>query len=313
ELRAEEMSNGFHAWSRAIGKSGSYSPKVTGYNSQGFSTNVAGMQIGGDYSTEGVFVQGDKLTVGLFGEFAHSSFDVSGRTAHGSISSKGIGGYATWQQHAPTGSQSGTGLYVDAVVKHDWLDFGVDAKSVTGFDLNNGYKGRAISASVETGYGIDLGDNLILQPQAQLVYSKVTADSFTDNYGVTVSGQESESLRGRLGLRLEKTFFLDDEVEAVAPPETRNTGKGVKNTKGKASARAPQQPRKKKSGRSVTTFVDANVKHELRGKGGFTANGTSVGSDMGGTTFDVGIGATAKLSDNVSLYGRASVEFGGHT
>ncbi|WP_369521919.1 autotransporter domain-containing protein [Brucella anthropi] len=48
-----------------------------------------------------MFVAGDKFTIGIFGAYANSSFDVRGRTADGSISSKGIGGYVTWQQKAP--------------------------------------------------------------------------------------------------------------------------------------------------------------------------------------------------------------------
>ncbi|WP_192799063.1 autotransporter outer membrane beta-barrel domain-containing protein, partial [Brucella anthropi] len=86
ELRAEELQDGYHAWMRGIGKTGSYSPKsITGYNGHGFDMTTAGVQIGADYSKSDVFVAGDKLTVGIFGEYANSSFDVRGRTADGSI------------------------------------------------------------------------------------------------------------------------------------------------------------------------------------------------------------------------------------
>ncbi len=222
ELRAEELQDGYHAWMRGIGKTGSYSPKsITGYNGHGFDMTTAGVQIGADYSKSDVFVAGDKLTIGMFSEYANSSFDVRGRTADGSISSKGLGGYVTWQQKAPTDRKPGTGAYVDAVVKQDWLEFGVNAKSVSGFDLQNGYKGKATTASIETGYGFDLGNNVVLQPQAQLTWSKVKADSFTDSYGIAVHGQEAESLIGRVGVRLEKTFYFGDEegtVEAAPVP-----------------------------------------------------------------------------------------------
>jgi outer membrane autotransporter protein len=312
ELRSQEMEDGFHAWTRGIGKTGSYSPKINGYNGGGFGLDTAGMQIGGDYSLGGVLIAGDKLTFGVFGELAHSDFDVDGRTAHGSISSKGIGGYATWQQNAPSERKPGTGAYIDVVAKHDWLDFGVRARSVTDFELRHSYKGKANTASIETGYGFDLGNNVVLQPQAQLTWSKVTADSFTDGYGIAVHGQETESLVGRLGMRLEKTWYLDEaETVAPAPVEPRKSAKG-RNGKGKAVAvTRPATGQKKKFVKSVTGFVDANVRHEFKGNSGLVASGTPMGADMGGTRFDIGVGAVAKVSEHVGIYGRAAVEFGG--
>ncbi|WP_332305125.1 autotransporter outer membrane beta-barrel domain-containing protein [Rhizobium sp. GR12] len=312
ELRSQEMEDGFHAWTRGIGKTGSYSPKINGYNGGGFGLDTAGMQIGGDYSLGGVLIAGDKLTFGVFGELAHSDFDVDGRTAHGSISSKGIGGYATWQQNAPSERKPGTGAYIDVVAKHDWLDFGVRARSVTDFELRHSYKGKANTASIETGYGFDLGNNVVLQPQAQLTWSKVTADSFTDGYGIAVHGQETESLVGRLGMRLEKTWYLDEvETVAPAPVEPRRSAKG-RNGKGKAVAvTRPATGQKKKFVKSVTGFVDANVRHEFKGNSGLVASGTPIGADMGGTRFDIGVGAVAKVSEHVGIYGRAAVEFGG--
>ncbi|MCV9908512.1 autotransporter outer membrane beta-barrel domain-containing protein [Brucella sp. HL-2] len=320
ELRSEDLQDGFHAWMRGIGKTGSYSPKsITGYNGHGFDMTTAGVQIGADYSKGDVFVAGDKLTVGIFGEYANSSFDVRGRTADGSISSKGLGGYVTWQEKAPTDRKLGAGAYVDAVVKHDWLDFGVNAKSVSGFDLRNGYKGKATSASIETGYGFDLGNNVVLQPQAQLTYSKIRADGFTDNYGIAVHGQEAESLIGRVGVRLEKTFYFGDEEEMfeVAPAKPikpANSAKGKKGAKAKTViVPLPETPKKKKFVKSVTTFADANAKHEFKGKNGLVASGTGIGNDMGGTRYDVGVGVVARVSENVSLFGRGAVEFGGST
>ncbi|MEI4480651.1 MULTISPECIES: autotransporter outer membrane beta-barrel domain-containing protein [unclassified Phyllobacterium] len=317
ELRSEEMSDGFHAWTRGIGKTGSYSPKVKGYNGHGFDMTTGGVQIGGDYSLGGVFIPGDKLTLGVFGEYAHSNFDVRGRTATGSISSKGVGAYATWQQSTPTDTKPGTGVYIDAVVKQDWIDFGVSAKSVSGFAIGNSYSGKATSASIETGYGFDLGNNVILQPQAQLTWSKVTADNFTDGNGIVVHSQEAESLRGRLGIRLEKTFFFGDEEEeqVYLMPVPEKTAKGKAKAKGKMKSKVVVAPAKKdkKFVKSVTTFVDANVKHEFKGRNGLIASDTAIGSDMRDTRYDVGVGAVAKVSKNVSLFGRASVEFGGST
>ncbi|KAA9352670.1 autotransporter outer membrane beta-barrel domain-containing protein, partial [Ochrobactrum quorumnocens] len=64
---------------------------------------------------------------------------------------------------------------------------------------------------------------------------------------------------------------------------------------------------------SVTTFADANAKREFKGKNGLVAAGTDIGNDMSGTRYDVGLGVVARVSENVSLFGRGSVEFGGST
>lgn len=56
------------------------------------------------------------------------------------------------------------------------------------------------SLSIEAGQRIDLGENWSITPQAQLAYSSVDFDGFTDTYGVGVSLNRSNSLIGRLGI-----------------------------------------------------------------------------------------------------------------
>ncbi len=159
----------------------------------------------------------------------------------------------------------------------------------------------------------------MLQPQAQLTWSKIKADSFTDPYGIAVHGQEAESLIGRVGVRLEKTFYFGGEEETLEAAPAKPM-KPAKNAKGKKGAKAktviaplPEAPKKKKFVKSVTTYADANVRREFKGKNGLVASGTGIGNDMGGTRYDVGVGVVARVSENVSLFGRGAVEFGGST
>lgn len=121
----------------------------------------------------------EQIAMGLPACLSRLNTDCRERTANGSISSKGLGGYVTWQKKAPTDRKPGTGAY------------GVSSKSVSGFDLQSAYKGKATTASIETGYGFDLGNNIVLQPQAQLTWSKVKAESFAEAYGIAVHGQEA--------------------------------------------------------------------------------------------------------------------------
>ncbi|MFC5989731.1 autotransporter outer membrane beta-barrel domain-containing protein [Limoniibacter endophyticus] len=147
----------------------------------------------------------------------------------------------------------------------------------------------------------DLGSNVVLQPQAQLTWSNVAADDFTDPYGIVVYGQEAKSLVGRVGVRLERTFYFgvtEETVEAAPAP---------------AKKQRRQAKDKKNFVKSATVYADANVKHEFKGKNGPVASETAIGNDMSGTRYDVGLGAVARVSENVSLFGRGSVEFGGST
>ncbi len=53
------------------------------------------------------------------------------------------------------------------------------------------------------------------------------------------------------------------------------------------------------------------MKREFKGKNGLVASNTGIGNDMGGTRYDVGVGVVVRVSENVSLFGRGSVEFAG--
>jgi autotransporter family porin len=55
------------------------------------------------------------------------------------------------------------------------------------------------------------------------------------------------------------------------------------------------------------------VKQEFKGKNSLVASNNSIGNDMSGTRYDVGAGMVARMSENVSLFGRGSVETGGST
>lgn len=70
--------------------------------------------------------------------------------------------------------------------------------------LADGNHGFGYALSLEAGRRIALGENLSLTPQAQLVYSNVRFDDFTGPSGEDVSIEGGDSLRGRLGLALER-------------------------------------------------------------------------------------------------------------
>jgi outer membrane autotransporter protein len=286
ELRSQPEQTGYQSWFRGIGQGGSYAPRASGHAGRAFDLNTSGFQLGADYGLSGLAGPGDQLTFGAFGDRARSRLDVKRSTANGTLTSKGVGVYAAYQQQAPAGSAPGAGFYADAVLKHDWLDLEVKAVSVSQFGIGHAYTGSAFTAALETGYGLGVGNGVVVVPNAQLSWSKLDADGFIDDTGVSVHSQHAKSLLGRAGVRLEKTLFL---------------GQGAASYHHKTLAK------------SVTTFADISAKHEFKGNNGLVANDTALGSNMGGTRGDIGLGAVARISPRVSLFGRAAAEFGGNT
>ena len=68
--------------------------------------------------------------------------------------------------------------------------------------------GFGFGASLEAGYPFPVADGWIIEPQAQLTYQHIDLDEASDG-AATVSFSDVESLVGRLGARLARTWELD--------------------------------------------------------------------------------------------------------
>ncbi|MEH7849933.1 autotransporter family protein [Rhizobium laguerreae] len=122
-----------------------------------------------------------------------ASADISSRFGKGDIDTTGYGfdGTLTWYGKS--------GFYVDTQAAVTWYDS--DLKSSTlQTSLADGNDGLGYGFSVEAGQRIALTSQWSLTPQAQLAYSSVRFDSFTDAYGADVSLDDGDSLTGRLGI-----------------------------------------------------------------------------------------------------------------
>jgi fibronectin-binding autotransporter adhesin len=133
------------------------------------------------------------LIGGLTAHYGTVSSDVSSLFGNGSIDATGygFGGTLTWYGN--------NGFYIDAQAEATWYDS--DIRSATlGSTLAKGNDGFGYALSMEAGKKIALDGNWSLTPQAQLAYSAVDFDDFTDPYGAVVALGNSDSLIGRLGL-----------------------------------------------------------------------------------------------------------------
>lgn len=155
---------------------------------------------------DGLLHESDAGTLigGITAHYGTASSDVSSIFGAGSIAATGygVGSTLTW-------FGSG-GFYVDAQAEATWYDSDIRSATLdtTLADSNNGF---GYGLSIETGQKIALNSNWSLTPQAQLAYSSVDFDTFTDPFGAIVSPGSSNSLVGRLGLSADyEDQWVDD-------------------------------------------------------------------------------------------------------
>jgi outer membrane autotransporter protein len=136
--------------------------------------------------------------------------------------------------------------------------------------------GRGLTASLEAGYSIDLGAGWRIEPQSQIIYQNLSFDGGQDRIG-RVHYSNVDEIHGRLGARLTRDWGL--------------TGDGI-----------------------LTTWVRANLWHTFGADAKATfanlegANPVSLTTDLGGTWAQLGLGASARIAPNVSLFASADYD-----
>lgn len=156
------------------------------------------------------------------------------------------------------------GAFVDLIGKYSRLSSDFELSSMDGKSKNN-----SLSASVEAGWHIPFAELAFVEPQAELTYGVVLGDDFTTSNGVKISQEDTEALIGRLGVR---------------------TGFHFPNKKG-------------------TVYARASVLHDFKGESEFTASlvddasvRSTMKDDIGGTYYEIGVGANFNWTDNAYSY-----------
>jgi outer membrane autotransporter protein len=202
-----------------------------------------------------------------------ASADISSRFGKGDIDSTGYGfdGTLTWYGNS--------GFYVDTQAGVTW--YSSDIKSSTlRTTLADGNDGFGYGFSVEAGQKIALTSQWSLTPQAQLAYSSVRFDSFTDQYGADVSLDDGDSLTGRLGLSAD----YDSDWKVASG----------------------------KSGRSKLYGI-ANLYYDFLDGSDIDVSGTSIASENQALWGGLGVGGSLSWSDdryavNGEAFARTSLE-----
>ncbi|MEJ5025574.1 autotransporter outer membrane beta-barrel domain-containing protein [Brucella anthropi] len=182
--------NEYGVWARVEGGHNRLEPDTsTSQMKQDINTVI--MQAGVD----GQFYEGEngKLIGGITGQYGHARGDVSSFHGDGDISTDAwsLGATATWYGN--------NGFYVDGQGQVTWFDNDLNSWTAnTG--LADGRKATGYALSIEAGQRIPMQGSWALTPQAQLMWSSIDADEFSDTWGSRVSLHDGDSLLGRLGL-----------------------------------------------------------------------------------------------------------------
>lgn len=137
-----------------------------------------------------------KLIGGFTVHYAHGKTDTRSVWGDGEISTDGygLGGTLTWYGE--------NGFYLDGQAQMTWYTSGLNSL-LARTNLTDNNDGFGYTLSLESGTRIAIDPGWSVTPQAQLVYSNVDFDAFTDTFGARVSLDRGESLQGRLGVTLD--------------------------------------------------------------------------------------------------------------
>lgn len=233
------------------------------------------LQIGGDlaqWSTNEL----DRWHLGVMAGYANSrNHTTSGLTdyySRGQIAGYSLGVYGTW--YLNDAAKSGT--YVDVQALYNWFD-----NKVTGqYMAAEKYKSSGITASVETGYSLMVGESehssYWIQPKAQLVWMGVEADDHREKNGTLVKDESKGNLLTRLGVKAYITGY--NAVDA---------GKD----------------------RTFQPFIEANWLHNSRDS---SVQMDELKDAMSGTKniFEVKAGVEGQLNKNFSVWGNIAQQAG---
>ncbi|GJG96817.1 autotransporter outer membrane beta-barrel domain-containing protein [Cupriavidus pauculus] len=181
------------AWARVEGSNTHIDPSTSTTSA---SYNVRMWKFEGGVDAPVVQNQSGTLVVGPTFHYGIANSNVSSMFGNGSVDATGygFGGTATWYGN--------NGSYVDARATLTWYDTDIRSSTLA-TKLANGNRGSGVATSVEAGHQLALGGNWSITPQAQLAWSQVRFDAFTDQYGTNVSRDNGNSLISRLGVSLD--------------------------------------------------------------------------------------------------------------
>lgn len=159
------------------------------------------LMLGGDMAT-GEALGGSSWRLGALGGYANSRSNTTSslaeRNAKGEVEGYTAGLYGTWYAQG----NDRKGLYLDSVVQYSWFNNTVNGEGLS----SEKYDSNGVQASLEAGYVFPLGGSersaWYIQPNAQVGWSGIKADTHTESNGTVVSGNGNDNVRTRLGVKV---------------------------------------------------------------------------------------------------------------
>src|SRR5690606_1452417 len=203
---ADGTIQGNGVWGRIEAAHGNFEPKTSTSGAQ-YDVDIWKLQAGVD----GSLYDGEagRLIGGISGHYGTISSDIASVFGNGSISSTGygLGSTLTWYANS--------GFYLDGQAQVSWYDSNLSSRTA-GLGLTSGNNGFGYGLSIEGGQKIALGPNWSVTPQAQLAYSEVNFDDFTNVFGASVGLDRANSLKGRLGISADYQNEWRDEAGQIS-------------------------------------------------------------------------------------------------
>ncbi|HWV22170.1 MAG TPA: autotransporter outer membrane beta-barrel domain-containing protein [Devosia sp.] len=189
-------------WGRVLAGHNRENPKSSTTGTS-YDSNIWQLQAGADGQLHAD--ENGRLIGGLSLRYGTVSADISSVFGGGKIGSTGygLGGSLTWYGQS--------GFYLDAQANLTWYDSSLSS-AIAGRNLVSGNNGLGYALGLELGQQITLGPNWSVTPQAQLIYSALDYDAFTDTFGAAVALADGSDLTARLGLSADYQTVWTDQA-----------------------------------------------------------------------------------------------------
>lgn len=252
-------------WLSTCGNDTAYN--VSGANMHGQTKDI---QFGWDRLIKGSATgEKERFYVGLV--VGHGVTKQSNR-ANG-VENRITGNYAGIYSLSRTSVKNNRSTYGKASLLSGGLNLENNIPGYFGYGLEQGYGGHFFIASMEHGVTLLRKKGLVLEPQVQLLYTRVSHREFIDQVGADVSVKSGDSLRARIGLEFGRT---------VAG----------------------------KNGQERSSWLELDYIHEFKGRNTVDISGEQNSCRLGRNTYQINLGIKSGLNPNLDIQGEISKAFG---